>query len=103
VRGSPTARTAHWPTWSGQGDRLFFAEGNAIFEVSVTTGASLTLDTPRKLFNRRPAGISPPFGWPEGFDVSADGDHFIFLQSTSEELHQQNLAVVLDWFEEFDE
>ncbi len=91
----------HWPRWDGRGGRLFFAEGDGLMEVIVSTDPSLTLGTPRKLFTRDRLGIPLPFGWPPAFDVAPDGDRFVVLQRVGEETPTRGITVVQNWFSEF--
>jgi Tol biopolymer transport system component len=91
----------NWPVWSGDGGRLFFAQGPDIFEVDVSTAGPLELGAPRKLFTRRPTNVDIPWGWPDGFDVSADGERFYLARPLGDEPLVQNLAVVLNWSAEF--
>ncbi|MDA2938615.1 hypothetical protein MYX75_10175, partial [Acidobacteria bacterium AH-259-A15] len=92
----------HWPRWSSSGDRLFYAEGDYLREVEVTTRPSLTLGTPRKLFTRQASGGTSPFGWPDGFDVAANG-RFVLVQSAESDKGSKNpgITVVQNWFTEF--
>lgn len=91
----------HWPRWDGRGGRLFFAEGDGLMEVTVSTDPSLTLGTPRKLFTRDRLGVAMPFGWPPAFDVAPDGDRFVVLQRVGEETPNRGITVVQNWFSEF--
>ncbi len=91
----------HFPVWDGSGSRLFFAQGDEILEVEVSTAGPLELGTPRKLFTRKSTGTDVAFGWPDGFDVSADGERFYIARPLNDEPIVQSLAVVLNWTAEF--
>lgn len=96
----------HWPHWNGKGDRLFYAKENEIFEVEVeAAGDSLLLSTPRKLFTRPPGGEGPILGrleWPQGFDVTPDGERFVVAASgIDKQAGEEGIAVVQNWFAEF--
>ena len=91
-----------WPRWSRAGDRLFYTEQDqAIVEVDIATRPALVLGVPRKLFTRRPSGVRLPFGWPDGFDVSADGKRFLVLQPAGEQRGPTAITLVENWFAEF--
>ena len=79
--------------WSADGRRLFFATDHGIMEVDVQTTARFRAGVPRKLFAVRPLGTSA--GYP-GFDVSANGERFLTLQSEPQ-ASIQRVLVVLDF------
>ena len=59
-----------------------------------------TLGRPRKLFDRPSTDWSP--NWPDGFDVTADGEKFVMLRpAPTEDDTQPMLMVVQNWFREF--
>jgi serine/threonine-protein kinase len=89
-----------WPRWSASGDRLFYARGNAIFEVAVSAGQSLKLGRPQQLFERSPPGSQGPTGSSPGFDVSGDGESFYYIEQVGEQA-EGSITVVLNWFEGF--
>jgi serine/threonine protein kinase len=91
------------PRWSRRGDELFFASGNDIMAVHVQTKPSLVLGQPQKLFSRRPVRSDRPEGLYDAYDVSADGQRFVMLQSDEQQTTSQKLIVVQNWFAEFRE
>jgi len=90
-----------WPHWSRSGDRLFFAQGDDLMEVALTTVPAPRLGQPQKVLTRGPSGVDMPFNWPPGFDVFADGESFVFLETPNAGPSVTKLGVVLNWFEEF--
>jgi Tol biopolymer transport system component len=92
----------NWPHWSRSGQWLYYAEHNAIMEVPVSTRPSLRLGVPKKLFNRPPLQLDLPFGWPGGFDLSADGKRFLLTRTADPTWRQARITVVENWFAEFD-
>ncbi len=91
-----------WPRWSRRGDRLYYVQGETIQEVDVVTRPSFRLGTPRPVFSRKPLGWSILFGWPPGFDVSADGQRFVIAEAVGgEEQNVSGILVVENWFAEF--
>ncbi len=95
----------HWPRWSEGGDEIFFAVGNDIMSVPVETSPALVLGAPEKLFDREGSGYQLPFGWPDGFDVSADGQTFVILENADENDGQgvTGITFVENWYAEFTE
>jgi serine/threonine protein kinase/Tol biopolymer transport system component len=90
-----------WPRFSRRGDKLYYANGDAIMEVDVTLGADPKLGVPRKLFDRRPLGLSLVFGWFPGFDVSADGSRFVVIEPESTKRDLNGIVVEENWSREF--
>jgi dipeptidyl aminopeptidase/acylaminoacyl peptidase len=91
------------PRWSRRGDELFFVSGNDLMAVHVQTKPSLVLGQPQKLFSRRPVGADRPEGLYDSYDVSADGQRFVMLQSDEQQTTSQKLTVIQNWFAEFKE
>ena len=59
--------------------------------VDVTTSPSLAVSAPAMLFRGRMAGE---------FDATQDGFGFLMMMPVEEQLRQQQLVFVLDWFAE---
>ena len=89
------------PRWSRRGDELFFVSGNDLMAVQVQTKPSLVLGQPQKLFSRRLVGADRPEGLYDSYDVSADGQRFVMLQSDEQQTTSQKLTVIQNWFAEF--
>jgi len=89
------------PRWSRRGDELFFVWGNDIVAVHVQTKPSLVLGQPQKLFSRRPVAADRAEGFYDSYDVSADGQRFVMLQSDEQQSTNQKLIVIQNWFAEF--
>jgi serine/threonine protein kinase len=89
------------PRWSRRGDELFFASGNDIMVVHVQTKPTLVLGQPQKLFSRRPVAADRAEGFYDSYDVSADGQRFVMLQSDEQSTTSQKLIVIQNWFAEF--
>ncbi len=90
-----------WPRWGRKGDRLYYVRGDTVMEVEVALGAEPRLGTPRAVFTRKALGWPLVFGWPPGFDVSADGSRFVVAQAVNEKQDQGGIVVVENWFEQF--
>ena len=81
------------PRWSAKGDRVYYITADGLYEVEVTTsGESLTLSRPRRLFARR-APLTE-IG-PDGFDVAKDGRILLLEQVASST--ERLVHVVLNW------
>ncbi len=91
------------PRWSPRGDELFFVTGNDLMAVHAQTKPSLILGQPQKLFSRRPVAADRPEGLYDSYDVSADGQRFVMLQSEEQQSPSQKLTVIQNWFAEFRE
>ena len=89
------------PRWSRRGDELFFASGNDIMAVHVQTKPTLVLGQPQKLFSRRPVAADRAEGFYDSYDVSADGQRFVMLQSDEQQTTSQKLTIIQNWFAEF--
>ncbi len=63
---------------------------------------SLRLGVPSKLFNRPPLQIFIPFGWPAGFDLTADGKRFLVIRDADPTGRPAGITVVQNWFAEFE-
>jgi serine/threonine protein kinase len=88
------------PRWSRRGDELFFASGNDIMAVHVQTKPTLVLGQPQKLFSRRPVAADRTEGLFDSYDVSADGQRFVMLQSDEQSTTSQKLTISQNWFGE---
>jgi eukaryotic-like serine/threonine-protein kinase len=89
------------PRWSRRGDELFYASGNDIMAVHVQTKPALVLGQPQKLFSRPPVAADRAEGFFDSYDVSADGQRFVMLQSDEQQNANQKLIVIQNWFAEF--
>jgi serine/threonine-protein kinase len=92
-----------WPRWSAAGDELYFAKDLELYAVPVRTQPSLQLGTPAPLFTRDGDTRTMPFGWPDAFDVSADGRFLVVrpADTGAQEEGVQGLIVTQNWFREF--
>ena len=91
------------PVWSPNGGELFYRYGNQMMVVSVSSTADLRLGTPSVLFEghyeRDPFGNDA-----RDYDVSPDGSRFLMIRrEVDRDRPQQQLNVVVNWFEELRE
>lgn len=88
------------PKWSRDGKEIFYTDREAMYAVPVSTEDGLIVGTPRKLFDR------PTIAWSEiyadGYDVTRDGQRFIFLERAAEDDVPPVVLVVQNWHLEFE-
>lgn len=91
-----------WPAWSADGARLYYMQhDHALIEVEVTRRPALSLGAARRLFTAPGSGVVRPYGWPDGFAVTGDGQRFVVVESVETILPITGLTVVQSWIEEF--
>jgi hypothetical protein len=91
-----------WPRWSRNGERLYYVNGETLYEVDVSTEPAFRLGQPREIFTREPLGWTLIFGWPPGFDVSADGERFVVCRAVEQERSTSGVIIVENWLGEFE-
>jgi serine/threonine-protein kinase len=110
VRPFPRVDNGRWqvstaggtrPVWARSGRELFYLDAsNVLTAVPVgTTGPTISLGTPAKVFDTKYAEPNPS----RHFDVSADGQRFLMLKASSASDHPAtpaSMVVVEQWFEE---
>jgi len=90
----------NWPCWGGDGKEIYFTTHHEMYAVEVDNEGGFQLGRPRKLFDRPYTGWTP--AWPDGFDVTADGERFVMLKPLADDSNvQPSLVVVQNWFAEF--
>jgi Tol biopolymer transport system component len=90
-----------WARWSQRGDRLYYVKGDDVMAVDVTLGASPALGTPQRLFSRPTIAVPTIGGYSPGFDVSTDGERFVFFRDPQAGVSEHQVVVVQNWFAEF--
>jgi hypothetical protein len=86
------------PLWSPDGRELFYRNSDQMLAVSISSTPSFTPGRPNLLFEGTylRADRALPF---TTYDVTADGQYFIMLQSTENAAPRQ-INIVLNWAEE---
>ncbi len=82
------------PRWARNGGELFYRDDNKMMVVGVTTTPTFTASNPRLLFEGR---------FIEGaktYDVAPDGQRFLVVRPSEQEINATQINVVLNWFEE---
>jgi len=86
--------------WRGDGKEIYYCTHKKMYAVSVDSENGFTLGRPRKLFDRPSTDWSPT--WPDGFDVTDEGERFVMMRSAPTlEDAQPMLMVVQNWYREF--
>src|SRR5262249_4342685 len=85
------------PLWSHDGRELFFARRGQSFIVNVKTTPEFSAGVPTELPIRR---YPPPVVLEREYDVTDDGQRFIFALPLDGPLGQRTINVVLNWFDE---
>jgi serine/threonine-protein kinase len=103
VRPYPDIESGRWlissaggtsPRWNGDGDELFYHDGEGLVRVPVSTSPGFAPGRPARLFAVRPFGgrLGPDF------EVAADGQRFLFLlPMASESPRAVGLVLVQNW------
>ncbi|HET8926075.1 MAG TPA: hypothetical protein VFN26_24025 [Candidatus Acidoferrum sp.] len=88
----------NWPVWARSGRELFYLNGSKITSVAVTTQPSFTASTPRLLADV-PLQTASFYAGNGEFDVSPDGQHFLFVKAREQNTLPAEVRVVLNWDE----
>ena len=84
--------------WARSGRELFYLNGSKIMSVAVTTQPGFAASTPRLLADV-PVQTSSFYGANGEFDVSPDGQHFLFIKAREQNALPGEVRVVLNWSE----
>ena len=85
------------PVWAPTGRELFYRNGDRMMVVEITTEPSFSLGTPRLLFEKQ--YVRTP--WPlTNYDVTPEGQRFVMVKASEQQLATGQIHVVLNWFEE---
>jgi hypothetical protein len=80
------------PAWRPNGGELFFRNGASMMAVTVRSGASLEVGTPRELFR---GSFTEDIYGDRSYDVMPDGEHFVMFQSNPDAVPE--LRVIRNW------
>jgi eukaryotic-like serine/threonine-protein kinase len=107
VHGNWLASTAGgWiPRWRGDGRELFYAVGDSIMSVDVDPGDGTRPPhvSRASLVFRRPRYVPQFTGFPDGFDVTSDGQTFVLNVGPESDANARppSIVVVQNWRAEF--
>jgi eukaryotic-like serine/threonine-protein kinase len=87
------------PLWMRNGHELLFCQANKLLSVTVASQPNFSASTPRFVAEIPP---EPPFGFISNgrYDMSADGQRFLFVKATASQTVGNELDVILNWAEE---
>ncbi len=82
------------PVWARNGQELFYRNDDKLMVASITTEPSFSAGKPRLVFEGRywHAGLD--------YDIAPDGQHFVMIKESTEQMAPTQINVVLNWFEE---
>lgn len=82
--------------WNRNGKELFYVSGTSLMVVDVTLQPTFDFTTPKKLCEI-PSFANGPW------DISPDGQRFLFIVSQTQQITTTKINVILEWFEELKE
>lgn len=91
-----------WPRWNGAGDRLYYSWRETLMVVDISLGTSPELSRPRVALERPALSLPTVGGWEPSFDVSADGEQFLFFRDLKAGRLTHHIVVVQSWLTEFE-
>jgi serine/threonine protein kinase len=80
------------PVWNRNGRELFYRNGDFLMSVDVRTNPAFDAGQPRILMRGQ--------GQVSGYDVSADGQRFLFIEQDGAPGTPAQVNLILNWFEE---
>ena len=85
------------PVWARNTRELFYRNGGKMMVVNIMTQPTFNAAKPKLLFEGHYAADSFPH---RNYDVTPDGQRFVMVKPSEEELAATQINVVLNWFEE---
>ena len=99
-----SAGGGYGPRWTRGGREIIYeAYDGTIMSVAITPGSPLRSSRPQPLWQGRPTSAATSFGRALGFrayDVSADGERFVFSVSGPSGERPREVTVITNWLEE---
>lgn len=83
------------PIWARTGE-LLYINGSKMMSVEITTAPTFKMGTSKLLFEKAFIADAEQLG----YDVAADGRHFLIIKSSKQEQINTQIHLVLNWFEE---
>jgi Tol biopolymer transport system component len=91
------------PTWSPDGNELFYRSGNRMMAVPIQVrDQALNAGSPRVLFEESYVSHARPPGI-HYYDISPDGTRFLMIKEGDLPSDRAQIRIVLNWFEELKE
>ena len=88
------------PVWSRNGRELFYENDGQLWAVEITTEPTADWEDPVALFET--PWLTPGNGI-VNYDVTPDGQRFVFVQPLETAIELRQINVVLNWFQELTE
>jgi eukaryotic-like serine/threonine-protein kinase len=93
------------PVWRRTGGELYYRNGDSLMIVDVRTGPGFTAGRPRELWRGHYShGMSSSCGLPGvtsfNYEVTADGQKFLMVKDTHQDLASTRIHVVMGWSRE---
>jgi hypothetical protein len=85
--------------WGRDGRKIYYTDGQSLFEVAVRFDSAPAVGTPQPLFDWPAIADVANVSSYSRFDVSADGERFVVQEPLPES--QARLTIVQNWYEEF--
>jgi len=84
------------PVWAPDGKTIYYRDGVSLVAVTVESEGGFSLGRARPLFE----DVYVPRGSSRNYDIHPDGERFLMIKKSEEELPMTELIVVENWFEE---
>lgn len=104
IRPFPDVGRARWqvsttggssPVWSSSGKALYFVSAtDQLLKIDVAGGSDFQVAVPQVMFSTNPFLLAP---YHQSFNISADGQSFIFAQPVNPSAGEEYATVLLDW------
>jgi dipeptidyl aminopeptidase/acylaminoacyl peptidase len=88
----------NWPVWARSNRELFYLNGSKIMSVGLTIQPGFVASTPQLLADV-PVQTSSFYAGNGEFDVSPDGQHFLFVKAREQNALPADVRLVLNWDE----
>ena len=85
------------PRWRRDGKEMFYVVGETLMAVRVAADPNFSVGEPERLFDQQ--GISRTSG--QQYDVSADGQRFVVVETVGAENQKTTICLVQNWDQEF--
>ncbi|MFQ5917721.1 MAG: protein kinase, partial [Candidatus Binatia bacterium] len=86
------------PVWARNGKELFYRNGEKMIVVDIKEEPTFKIGMPRVLFEGSFVYDNPNWLW--DYDVHPDGQRFVMIKASEEEVPFTHFNAVLNWFEE---
>jgi serine/threonine protein kinase/Tol biopolymer transport system component len=106
IRPFPDVSRARWqvsttggssPVWSSSGKALYFVSAtDQLLKMDVAGGSDFQVAVPQVMFSTNPFLLAP---YHQSFNISADGQSFIFAQPVNPSASEEYATVLLDWLQ----